>query len=445
MWINYCLSPLIALSLAPRDDDRSLKTNDGLAMVIELGRNDWLVLKPEEVIRVCSAALAESTKRDKSILAAIYVKRAAAYEAQSDKAAALRDYQKAVDISPRNSDYRCDRAALLFSSNRVDQAKAGLESVVRDDPQFAPAYPLLAACYINDRDFAKAIELATKAIELDKSLWHGYYARGFALFFQKNYEEALPDLNRAIELRPMTDRAPEDLYVMRAIALRNSRRFNEGMQSLFLAKRLNPQSLNVWLEIWNNYASRGDYHLAVAAAEEFARLAPDRLESYLALGGTYAKVGRYQDALLALEKAKRQAPDNADVYYLLGSVDFFQKNYSDALNHWTKALEIDPEHILAMHEKALLLAVSPDDQLRDAASAKKLALAVCNRTKWKEPRPIIALAAAHAEAKEYDEALRFGEKALKLYPEDCKCKDSDREIVEAIRQRAPIRLDVPRN
>lgn len=78
-----------------------------------------------------------------------------------------------------------------------DDANARLcyEKSVEVDPKFAAGYGSYARYLVNnvDGDFEKAVELSTKAIELDRTEFYYYIDRAEAYLKLKKYDEALSD------------------------------------------------------------------------------------------------------------------------------------------------------------------------------------------------------------------------------------------------------------
>jgi hypothetical protein len=67
---------------------------------------------------------------------------------------------------------------------------------------------------------------------------------------------------------------------------------------------------------------------------------------------------------------------------------------------------------LAYDRRAWVWAACPDPKLRDGKRAVESATKACELTNWREPRFLHALAAAHAEAGDFDSAVQWQTKAL---------------------------------
>jgi tetratricopeptide (TPR) repeat protein len=69
-------------------------------------------------------------------------------------------------------------------------------------------------------------------------------------------------------------------------------------------------------------------------------------------------------------------------------------------------------------DRAWLLAVSNDETERDGDEALHLATRACEATEYKWWQPVRALAAAHAERGNFDDAVEYAEAAAELAPDD---------------------------
>lgn len=90
-------------------------------------------------------------------------------------------------------------------------------------------------------------------------------------------------------------------------------------------------------------------------------------------------------------------------------------NYKSSLADYDKVLTLQPlpyTRALTLNSRAWLRATCSDTGLRNAQQAIKDAKAACNLTSWDKPDHIDTLAAAYAEAGDFDSAVRFEQRAL---------------------------------
>jgi tetratricopeptide (TPR) repeat protein len=90
-----------------------------------------------------------------------------------------------------------------LNSNQLSEAHFSFTCIIRVvDPNYVPAYMQRARVRTLQRDYERAIEDYTRAVELDSTLLPAYNNRGIAYTAILEYEEAAADFDRVIELDP---------------------------------------------------------------------------------------------------------------------------------------------------------------------------------------------------------------------------------------------------
>jgi len=98
----------------------------------------------------------------------------------------------------------------------------------------------------------------------------------------------------------------------------------------------------------------------------------------------------------------------------LSEVYVNRQQFPEAIIHLRRAIEFDPNAVLAMSNLAFLLATAPDAGLRNGEEAVRLAELACQKTQYQEIVPLRTLAAAYAEAGRFADAVAVAQKVCAL-------------------------------
>ena len=129
-------------------------------------------------------------------------------------------------------------------------------------------------------------------------------------------------------------------------------------------------------------------------------------------------------------KARTRDRDNPFPYMLQGWFYRETGDFNRAKADFVRACSYDTAAREAHIWCADLLATCPDERVRDGSKALEMAEKICERTKWNRWDAVLALASAHAEQGEFDEAVKHAQRAIAIAPEqwDDDCRERLREF-----------------
>ena len=194
------------------------------------------------------------------------------------------------------------------------KAREMFEKAIALDPKYAAAYIGLGKVEFERASFGwtefpekalnRAQDLARKALSLDDSnaAAHHLMARIFAARAQ--YELALSELERALELNPND----ADSYEARGWIMLWSGRTDEAIDSLKFALRLGSNPKNTLMHLGTAYYLKESYQDAITTLEKAVVQWPEFSGLYLILAAAYAQTGRMDAAAKAAAAVHRLDP-----------------------------------------------------------------------------------------------------------------------------------------
>lgn len=210
-------------------------------------------------------------------------------------------------------------------------ARLMFQRAIDIDPRYSLAYAALAWSYLNDfyygwtqfpnKALDRANDLSKKALNIEESSALAHSALGSIYLRRRQYDLAMSELERAIELNPNDTQSQRQLGSVMLYAGRK----DEAIYWLESALRLNPHlSLGAFMLLGQGYYLSDRYQDAITILQKGLAKNPDYVGHHIMLAAAYAQVGN-------IEEAKRSAAGvlRLDPFFELQSYGTLFRNSED--------------------------------------------------------------------------------------------------------------------
>ncbi|MBL8822033.1 MAG: tetratricopeptide repeat protein [Planctomycetia bacterium] len=383
------------------------------------------------------------------------------------------DCQAAIDRGLRT-------AAIFFMRARCSNPHHDSDGVIADtshallyQPDYVDALNMRALAYSLSNQPDEALKDWESTIQKAPDWFTPYQLRAQLLHQQGKLDLAMKDINRALHLVEMQSipEATANIYLLRGDIRWDLFQEEQALEDFKQAQSIFPAIAGKLGEL---LLRRGDRPRALEAFSSMIPLAPQDARGYAACATVHIMLEQYEQAIEKLTKAIHLQPD-VFAYSLRAQAYQYLKRDEEALADYNQHLAIHPNDVNALVNRSSLtikrgeylrslkdredahlqapqpmtanllawaLATTPIPELRDGTRAVGLAEQACIATEWKLDYMIDTLAAAYAEAGQFEEAKRYQQQVLDMMTKEPTESRRDRQARLKLYQNGqPYRLD----
>jgi tetratricopeptide (TPR) repeat protein len=212
----------------------------------------------------------------------------------------------------------------------------------------------------------------------------------------------------------------------------------EGAVSHYLkALELKPDETQIHYNLGSLFTLINETDKAIFHYSEALKINPSYPEAHNNIGLLYQQKEDMEKALYHLKESLKYRPNHSATHFNLGNLLSEIQDFEGAIRHLEIAIQLNPANTLAMNHLAWIYATNPEEKYRDGEKAMKYAQAACKMSEYYDPGCLDTLAAAYAEAGQFDNAIITAKRALAI--QGSIPKESIEKRLELYQNRKPYR------
>ena len=271
-------------------------------------------------------------------------------------------------------------------------------------------FVLIICTFIQLHHWQNATTLFEHALEVTTGNFVAHNNLGIELAAQGKFDEAIVHYSEALRIKPSYAKAHCNL----GDVLARLGKHQDAIWHYQRALQLKPNFAEAHNNLGVTLKQQGRLNEAFVHYSRAIQLKPEYAEAHNNLAGLLAAQGKLDEAIVHYSKALRIKPDYGNARVQL-AIAFMRTGQTDkAIQQYRTALHFRPDWPEVLNNLAWIFATQKDPRYRNGAKALQLAKKACELTAYKQANFLDTLAAAYAEANQFDQAVLTAQKAKQM-------------------------------
>lgn len=267
---------------------------------------------------------------------------------ENNWAQAITNYKAALKLDENNITYSLNLAN-CYHKNKEYEDEYSLRKKVKnlEANNENNLYGFFALYFYEKKDYKNSLDIANQLIAINDKIADYFYYRGISNKELRNYENAILDLNKAIDLDPKSKL--ENYFYQRATVFYEQKEYVKSIEDLDVAISINKNNPAYMIEKAFNYMYLSSYEDAFCEIEKAKSMDAKKLDLYNTYSNYYRLTNAFEKAFEYNEKAKKISADfrltgtTATIYSSMGHDDNFYTYLEKAFEQGGEANLLFPD------------------------------------------------------------------------------------------------------
>ena len=358
---------------------------------------------------------------------------------KTDPKEQLKLLKQAYEKDSESEDIERSYIIALARNDKIDEAaKLVLPKAEKDELNDPLFILILAEYYQNQKQPAKAMEWLNKIPKPASDSIQIIKAKFFCALEMEDKKQIMD-----LSLKLLND-DPQNVGIrmLRVRVALADKKYDEALEEIRLALFFdeNSKELQMMKALILCQKDKANFDDARKAVENILNDKDADVDALLIASSVAQKIKNPELALKVFQCILKQDDKNEDALCGIPTAYIALKQYDKAVEAFEKSVKLFPENPTALNNYSWFLATTTQDAWRDGKKALELGLKAAQASNYEKAYILSTLAAAYAENGDFENALKYIQKALEINKDDSIAQSIKNEM-ESYKQNKPIRED----